>query len=47
MSKADIYDLLAVFPGLVESIDSKDWTNALKWVDVIEDCIWKATHSIE
>ncbi|KAM7209358.1 hypothetical protein V8F20_000408 [Naviculisporaceae sp. PSN 640] len=29
----------AVFPGLVESIDSRDWTNALRWVDIIGGCI--------
>ncbi|KAK3394368.1 hypothetical protein B0H63DRAFT_460740 [Podospora didyma] len=29
----------AVFPGLVESIDSEDWGNAVRWVDIIEKCI--------
>ncbi|KAL2134960.1 hypothetical protein VTI74DRAFT_10281 [Chaetomium olivicolor] len=26
----------AVFPGLMESIDNQDWTNAERWVDIIE-----------
>ncbi|KAI2616006.1 Zn-dependent exopeptidase [Hypoxylon sp. NC1633] len=37
----------AVFPGLVESIDNKDFTNALKWVDIIDDCIRTAIKVIE
>ncbi|RDW76072.1 hypothetical protein BP5796_06893 [Coleophoma crateriformis] len=37
----------AVFPGLVESIDDKDFGNALKWVDIIEDCLVKARKSLE
>ncbi|KAK3336633.1 hypothetical protein B0T19DRAFT_349052 [Cercophora scortea] len=36
----------AVFPGLVESIGSEDWTNAERWVDIIENCIKKATRSL-
>lgn len=36
----------AVFPGLVESIDARDWTNALRWVDIIDSCIQKAGASI-
>ncbi|KAI1375459.1 Zn-dependent exopeptidase [Hypoxylon crocopeplum] len=37
----------AVFPGLVESIDNKDFVNALKWVDIIDDCVKTATKTIE
>ncbi|KAK3330180.1 hypothetical protein B0H66DRAFT_597726 [Apodospora peruviana] len=33
----------AVFPGLVESIDSEDWTNAKRWVDIIENCLKQAS----
>ncbi|KAI0000719.1 hypothetical protein F4779DRAFT_604561 [Xylariaceae sp. FL0662B] len=29
----------AVFPGLVESIDNKDFVNAAKWVEIIDNCI--------
>ncbi|ETS81812.1 hypothetical protein PFICI_06814 [Pestalotiopsis fici W106-1] len=37
----------AVFPGLVESIDNKDIANAMKWVDIINACIKKATKTIK
>ncbi|KAI2604298.1 Zn-dependent exopeptidase [Hypoxylon fragiforme] len=37
----------AVFPGLVESIDNKDIYNALKWVDIIDECIKSATKTIK
>ncbi|KAI8623754.1 Zn-dependent exopeptidase [Xylariaceae sp. FL1651] len=37
----------AVFPGLVESIDDKDFTNALKWVGIIDSCIKTATKTME
>ncbi|KAI3340594.1 hypothetical protein F4824DRAFT_451415 [Ustulina deusta] len=37
----------AVFPGLVESIDVKDFTNAIKWVGIIESCIKTATETIQ
>ncbi|KAI0160549.1 Zn-dependent exopeptidase [Xylariaceae sp. FL1272] len=37
----------AVFPGLVESIDDKDFDNAMKWVRVIETCIKTATKTVE
>ncbi|KAI1298227.1 hypothetical protein F5Y03DRAFT_386723 [Xylaria venustula] len=36
----------AVFPGLVESIDDNDFTNAIKWVGIIESCIKTATETI-
>ncbi|KAH8196282.1 hypothetical protein TruAng_009563 [Truncatella angustata] len=39
--------LLAVFPGLVESIDNRDFVNAIKWVDIIDGCIKKATTTID
>ncbi|KAI1638741.1 hypothetical protein F4809DRAFT_598799 [Biscogniauxia mediterranea] len=37
----------AVFPGLVESIDDKDFVNAIKWVDIIDNCIKAATKTIK
>ncbi|CCC10262.1 hypothetical protein SMACR_02840 [Sordaria macrospora] len=36
----------AVFPGLVESIDARDWTNAEKWVDIIDACIKNAARKL-
>ncbi|GAB1311056.1 Glutamate carboxypeptidase [Madurella fahalii] len=32
----------AVFPGLMESIDTEDWTNAERWVDIIESRVLNA-----
>ncbi|KAH7156219.1 hypothetical protein EDB81DRAFT_716315 [Dactylonectria macrodidyma] len=37
----------AVFPGLVESIDAKDYVNGLKWAGIIESCISNAIQSLE
>ncbi|KAI9047592.1 hypothetical protein LZ554_008305 [Drepanopeziza brunnea f. sp. 'monogermtubi'] len=37
----------AVFPGLVESIDDKDYENAEKWVGIIEGLLWKAHGSLK
>ncbi len=37
----------AVFPGLVESIDDKDYGNAQKWVGIIEGRLWKAYGSLK
>ncbi|GAW21219.1 hypothetical protein ANO14919_107370 [Xylariales sp. No.14919] len=37
----------AVFPGLVESIDGNDFTNALKWTGIIDTCIKTATKTIQ
>lgn len=36
----------AVFPGLVESIDAKDYINGLKWAGIIESCITNAIQSL-
>ncbi|KAI1500144.1 hypothetical protein F5X99DRAFT_387147 [Biscogniauxia marginata] len=36
----------AVFPGLVESIDNKDYVNAIKWVEIIDGCIKTATKTV-
>ncbi|KAK4162543.1 hypothetical protein QBC43DRAFT_77503 [Cladorrhinum sp. PSN259] len=36
----------AVFPGLVESIDTEDWTNAKRWVNIIEIRIKNAAKAI-
>ncbi|KAE8450681.1 hypothetical protein EG329_006026 [Mollisiaceae sp. DMI_Dod_QoI] len=36
----------AVFPGLVEAIDDKDFGNARKWVGIIEGTIFKAARSL-
>lgn len=38
--------LIAVFPGLIESIDNKDYVNAQKWVVIIDNCIKTATRTI-
>ncbi|PHH51860.1 putative glutamate carboxypeptidase [Ceratocystis fimbriata CBS 114723] len=32
----------AVFPGLVESIDDNNFANAVKWANIINDCLKKA-----
>lgn len=37
---------LAVFPGLDESIDNKDFVNTMRWADIIDDCIKDATKTI-
>ncbi|KAI0108892.1 hypothetical protein GGR51DRAFT_548025 [Nemania sp. FL0031] len=37
----------AVFPGLVESIDNNDFTNAIRWVGIIDSCIQTATKTIQ
>ncbi|KAI5921081.1 hypothetical protein F4810DRAFT_702546 [Camillea tinctor] len=37
----------AVFPGLVESIDNKDFVNAIRWVDIIDSCIKTATKTMK
>lgn len=37
----------AVFPGLVESIDNKDFDNAAKWMDIINECIKTATKTVK
>lgn len=35
--------ITAVFPGLDESIDKKDFVNTMRWADIIGDCIKDAT----
>jgi len=42
-----LYVPLAVYPGLMESIDAKDYNNGLKWAGIIDRCVVKATHSIK
>lgn len=37
----------AVYPGLVESIDAKNYTNAVRWSGIIEDSVTKATANIK
>jgi N-acetylated-alpha-linked acidic dipeptidase len=37
---------IAVFPGLVESIDDEDWVNAERWVDIIESRLKNAAHRL-
>ncbi|KAI9742885.1 MAG: hypothetical protein M1818_003614 [Claussenomyces sp. TS43310] len=37
----------AVFPGLVEAIDEKDFERAEKWVDIIEEVLKSAAKSLE
>ncbi|OLN80995.1 putative glutamate carboxypeptidase-like protein 3 [Colletotrichum chlorophyti] len=36
----------AVYPGLQESIDAKDYVNALKWSGIIDQCVTSAAKSI-
>lgn len=38
---------LAVFPGLVESLDEKDYANAERWVGIITGGLEKAVKSLE
>jgi hypothetical protein len=44
---ANCFTLIAVFPGLVESIDAQDYINAVKWADIIEVSIKNAQSTIE
>ncbi|OAA54446.1 Transferrin receptor-like, dimerization domain protein [Cordyceps fumosorosea ARSEF 2679] len=37
----------AVYPGLMESIDAKDYSNGLKWSGIINKCIRRATKSLQ
>jgi N-acetylated-alpha-linked acidic dipeptidase len=37
----------AVFPGLVEAIDAKDYDNASRWVDIIGEALKKAAKSLK
>ncbi|KPM34516.1 hypothetical protein AK830_g12054 [Neonectria ditissima] len=37
----------AVFPGLVESIDAKDYVNGIKWAGIIQSCITNAINSLD
>ncbi|KAG8163512.1 hypothetical protein KVR01_006809 [Diaporthe batatas] len=37
----------AVYPGLVESIDAKNYTNAIRWSGIIEDSVKTATANIK
>ncbi|KAH6900016.1 hypothetical protein B0T10DRAFT_554565 [Thelonectria olida] len=36
----------AVFPGLVESVDAKDYVNGLKWTGIIQRCVLNAADSL-
>lgn len=40
-------EITAVFPGLVESVDAKDYNNAVRWAEIIETCIKTATVNIK
>lgn len=33
----------AVYPGLMEAIDAKDYSNGLKWAEIVQKCVEKAT----
>lgn len=37
----------AVFPGLVEAIDARDYGNAHRWVGIIEGRVWEAFGSLK
>lgn len=39
--------LIAVFPGIVEAVDDKDYTRALKWVKIVEQRIVAAGESLQ
>lgn len=48
ISRADlIFSETAVYPGLMESIDAKDYSNGLKWSGIINKCIRRATKSLQ
>lgn len=42
----NLFDV-AVFPGLVESLDEKDYGNAQRWIGIIEGLLDKATSSLK
>ena len=37
----------AVFPGLTEAIDEKDYRNAERWVQIIEEALERAKNSLK
>jgi len=37
----------AVFPGLTEAIDGRDYGNAARWVGIIEGKLFKAAGSLK
>ncbi|EGX48450.1 hypothetical protein AOL_s00080g79 [Orbilia oligospora ATCC 24927] len=37
----------AVFPGILESVESRNWTNVERWSEIIQKCVIDATRSIE
>lgn len=45
--KTVLTEFAAVFPGLVESVDAKDYNNAVRWAEIIETCIKTATANIK
>jgi hypothetical protein len=38
-----IFWFLAVYPGLMEAIDAKHYSNGLKWAEIVQKCVEKAT----
>lgn len=38
--------LTAVYPGLMEAIDAKDYSNGLKWAEIVKKCVEKATKTL-
>ncbi|KAK6522826.1 hypothetical protein TWF281_002258 [Arthrobotrys megalospora] len=37
----------AVFPGILESVEAKNWTNVERWSEIIQKCVIDAASSIE
>ncbi|KAK6340203.1 hypothetical protein TWF730_001969 [Orbilia blumenaviensis] len=37
----------AVFPGILESVEAKNWTNVERWSEIIQKCVIDAARSIE
>ncbi|KAH7321285.1 hypothetical protein B0I35DRAFT_428965 [Stachybotrys elegans] len=37
----------AVFPGLMESVDAKDYANGVRWAGIIEQCVLKARDNLQ
>jgi len=37
----------AVFPGLDEAINKRDYKNAERWIEIIESTIYKAAESLK
>ncbi|KAK6539299.1 hypothetical protein TWF694_009532 [Orbilia ellipsospora] len=36
----------AVFPGILESVEARNWTNVMRWAEIIEKCVIEARGSL-